>query len=886
MKLLSFFGLVFLLCSAFRAGAQSPLDVQVHLALRNADLETALNALAEKAEVSISFSSELLPAKRVSGKYLRQPVRIVLDDILAHTGLSYRVIGTQVVVYRMTLAAERRFTISGFLYDASSGEPLIGAYIREKRTEKLTASNEYGFFSLTLSEGPVSLRFSYLGYEGEDSAFELRRDTVVVANLRGAILLKEVVIKAPPAGTVSSATKIAPLGPDEAELMPALGGEPDIVRSLHLLPGVQTGTDGIEGMLVRGGSQGHNLVLIDGVPVYNYSHAAGVLSIFNMAAVRSMRFLKGGFPARYSGRLASVLDIRTKEGNTRAFQGRADIGTLSSRLTLEGPVIRDKSAFFISGRASLVNWYLKPLSRDFKSRQGEQGQTLYQFDDFNAKWHCAFSGKDKVYLSIYRGRDHFKNEGYRPRNFAIFDSGSGETLLLRYDRTYRDAFDWGNTVGSLRWNHVFGNKLFVNTTATYSRLDVNIQYENADSLLLLEPRLLLGRSINVGRYTSGIEERGIRMDADFVPSPDHYWRFGASMANRNFQPGALVYDERSEGQNSGLANAPLGALEFSAYVEDEFRIGDRFMGNAGMHFVNWAVEGRNHTSFQPRLALQWQSTERLRLRAAHSRMAQFLHLLTNSDIGLPTDLWVPSSGSIAPEQAVQNEIGMDFAFRSGFSLEWDLYHKRMNNLLAFTEGASVLNDWRENVTSGEGVAYGTEWMLQYRSEKTTAWLSYGLARTERRFERVNLGRTFPFKYDRRHDLKLAAAHRLKPWLILSANWVLSSGFAYSLPLAEFTFQLPGQATPPVVVPDFGAKNRYRMPWYHRLDMNAQVQLKSRSFGHTFNIGVYNAYNRRNPLYYNLRTQIENPNGQLRETKQFVQVWLIPIAPSLSYSLRF
>ncbi len=886
MKLF-YIGLVFLFFgSAHSAAGQSPVDVPVNLALRNADMETALNALSERSGVSLSFSSEMLPSRRVSGKFQRQPLGAVLDYILANTGLSYQVVGNQIAIFKLPSAPERRYTISGFLYDAASGEPLIGAYVWEKRANKITASNEYGFFSLTLPGGEVALRFSYLGYQSEEAGFALRRDTALVLHLRGTVTLMEVVVRAKGDVSPASTVKTALLEPGDAEVLPALGGEPDLVRALHLMPGVQTGTDGIEGMHVRGGSQGHNLVLIDGVPVYNYSHAAGIFSVFNTAAVRSVRFLKGGFPARYGGRLASVLDVRTKEGNTRTFQGRADVGTLSARLTLEGPIVKDKSAFFVSGRSSLINSYLRPLSRDFKKEQGEQGQTLYQFNDINAKVHYAVSGKDKVYLSFYKGRDQFENEGYRTRALSVFDEAFNDTLFFQYDRSYRDAFNWGNTVGSLRWNHIFGNKLFVNTTATFSRLDVGIRYENADSLLLAMPRLLLGRSINVGRYTSGIEERGLRFDADYVPSPAHYWRFGWSTAKRNFRPGAVVYDERSENPGTGLANDPLGALEFSAYMEDEFRIGAGLVGNAGLHYVQWAVEGRNHSSLQPRLALQWQLSPLLRLRAAHSHMAQFLHLLANSDVGLPTDLWVPSTGNIAPERAVQTEFGVDIDLNSGFSFELDAYHKRMRNLLAFTEGASVLNDWQQNVTAGEGRAYGAEALIRYRSDRTTAWAAYSLARTERRFERINLGRVFPFKFDRRHDLKIAAAHRLRPWVFLSANWILSSGFAYSLPLTEFTFQIPGQPAPPVIVPDFGAKNRYRMPWYHRLDLNAQFHFRSRRLEHIVNAGVYNAYNRRNPLYYSLRTQIDNVDNRLQETKSFVQVWLLPALPSLSYSLRF
>ncbi len=885
-KIVAICGLAMCACQAGGLWAQATtLNTVVSISFRNANIEEALQGVSERAGIPLSFSPDMLPAKRITGKFLQQPLTTVLNFILEDTGLTYRELGGQIVIYRLSPATERRHTISGFMQDATSGEPLIGAYIRDKYSAKLAVSNEYGFFSLTLPAGTVWLRFSYIGYDAEEFALELRRDTVLRVGLRSNAVLSEVVVSARENSPESARNSAVPIEPNDVEIMPALGGEPDVVRALHLLPGVQTGTDGIEGLHVRGGSQGHNLVLIDGVPVYNYSHAAGIFSVFNTAAVRSMRFYKGGFPARYSGRLAAVLDVRTKEGNTQQWQGQADLSALSGRFTLEGPLVRGKSAVFLSGRASLINLYLKPLSQAFKREQNEQGQTLYQFDDLNAKWHHAFSTKDKLYLSLYAGRDQFTNEGFRSRLFSIFEPAFGDTLHVQYDQTYRDAFNWGNVVGSLRWNHLIGNKLFVNTTATYSRFQVNINYENADSILLRKPFLLLGRSINVGQYTSGIEERGLRTDIDYVPAPGHYVRMGAAGALRHFRPGAIVYNERNEG-NFSQANAPLAAGEFSVYAEDEWRLGSRWQLHYGLHWAHWWVERRHYQSAQPRLQVQWQANRTLDVRAAYSRMAQFLHLLSNSDIGLPTDLWVPSTGNIYPEQSTQYEWGMAWRFAPGFSLEAEVYHKKMRHLLAFTEGAAVLNDWRQNVTAGEGEAYGAEYLLQYRTERAMAWVSYALAYAMRRFERVNLGREFPFKYDRRHDLKVAAAYRLKPWCWLSANWVLSSGFAYSLPLTEFTFQIPGQPSPPVVVPDFGAKNRYRMPWYHRLDLSAHVQWRSRRLGHSIQVGVYNAYNRLNPLYYNIRTQLENENNQLVTTRQLVQVQLIPIAPSLGYSLRF
>lgn len=865
--------------------SQSLGEQKLSIVFRKVSLEDALESLSEKSGVSFSFSSEILPADmRITARFQRQSAESVLKSLLADTGLGWRVVGNQIVIYKLPVAPGRKYTISGFIYDAESGEPLIGAWLLEERSKKPAMTNGYGFFSITLPAGTVNLRCSYIGFEQRDTVFELRRDLSLIFYLNNAIMLTEVVVKDEAASSLQGQPLLQ--GTEMLENMPALGGEADLVRGLHLLPGVQTGTDGVEGLHIRGGSQGHNLVLIDGVPVYNYGHAAGIFSVFNTEAVRSVKFLKGSFPARYGGRLASVIDVRTKEGNTRSFRGRAEVGMLSSRFTLEGPVVRDKSAFFISGRTALINWYLKPLSQDFKADQNEKGRTLYNFDDIHAKWHYAFSSKDKLYLSLYKGRDFFENNGFQARTFSLNGNTPGQTFSIQYDRSYKDSYRWGNTIGSLRWNHVAGNKLFINTTATFSRLDVNIEYENADSLILMEPPLLLGRNINVGRYQSGIEEQGLRIDADYVPVPGQYWRLGANWAFRRFRPGALVYNERNENNNPNLANNPSQATEVGLYAENEFVIGSNLTINAGAHLASWNTGNKNHSALQPRLSVQWQLAPRWKWRAAHSSMAQFLHFLTNSDIGLPTDLWVPSTDQIAPERARQVETGVEWLPGSHWRLEWDVYYKKMRRLLAFAEGASFLNDWEQNVTTGEGTAYGMEALAQYRTERTTAWVAYTLGRTDRRFDRINLGRPFPFKYDRRHDLKIAVSHQARPWLTLSGNWILSSGFAYSLPVMEFTFQIPGQAATPVIVQDFGSKNRFRMPAYHRLDLAAKFLFKTRGLSHVVSAGVYNAYNRRNPLYYNLRTDIENENNELRPKASFVQVWLLPALPSLSYSIRF
>mgnify|MGYP002071836500 CR=1 FL=1 len=868
--------------------AQNALDQLVSLRVQNVSVEKALLTLMEQENVPLSFSNDLLPRQPVSVHFRNQPLRTVLDALLQNTGLSYRQVGPQIVLYQAPRPkSERKFTISGFVQDAATGERLVAASVFERSLGKGVETNEYGFFSITLPEGKIHLSFYYLGYIPQEYTFQPAKDIHLVIELNASLLLPEIEVIARDSilsGLRSGISEVYLTGDDMAYL-PALGGESDLIRTTHLLPGIQTGTDGIGGIHVRGGNTEHNLILVDGVPVYNALHAAGLFSIFNTDAIRSAQLVKGGFPARYGGRLSSVLDIHTKDGNRNRLSGQAEVGLLTGRVLLEGPITKGKGSFFLSARRSFVNWYTAPLSRRWKAEEGVTGETLYNFYDVNAKLNYDLSPRDKVYLSFYQGSDHFTNEGLRSTMFNVYSPSLEDTARIRWDSWYREALRWGNTVSAARWNHVFGNKLFANTTMTYSRFAADISYGTVDSLVLQRRDATLLRSFNFGQYQSGIEDLGGKTDFDWLLSPTHTIRFGGGITRHRFRPGALTYNERTEHLNTPetQGNDPITSLESFLYVEDNIVINNKISIQAGLHAARLSVQNKTYNSWQPRLSTYWQAAPRLGLKASYGEMAQFVHLLSNSNIGLPTDLWVPATANVPPQRARQVSLGSDYRLPR-FELSAEAYYKEMNQLLSYTEGAFFLNDWEQNVTTGEGRAYGVELLLRKTKGATTGWLAYTLSWADRRFDLVNLGQRYPFKFDRRHDLKLVGQHVFNRWMRVSANWVISSGFAYSLPIAEYFFETPDGTQVPVL--DFGSKNQFRMPFYHRLDLNIGFTFKSKNFWHGLDVGCYNLYDRKNPLFYDLRTKFVADEGELKEQKEFVQVWLLPFLPSVNYSIKF
>lgn len=657
--------------------------------------------------------------------------------------------------------------------------------------------------------------------------------------------------------------------------LPKFMGETDVLKVLQLLPGVQSGGEGSSGLYVRGGSPDQNLILLDGTPVYNAAHLFGFFSVFNADALNNVELIKGGFPARYGGRLSSVLDISMKEGNTQALHGEGALSLIAARVTLEGPIKKDVASFIVSARRTYLDVLAQPIIKSQLARDHQTGSLGYYFYDLNGKINWKLSRRDRLYLSAYRGYDNFyaniRDANERPDDYSRSDNSLG----------------WGNLTGALRWNHVVNDRLFMNTHLTYSQYQFDIGA--ASERRSRPPGQAQPRTDTYAlRYLSNIRDFSLKTDFDYAPSPDHYVRFGGQLTRHAFRPGALAQkDNTNDIASEAVAGSRTLATESALYAEDDYRFSARLKVNAGLRLSGFYVDNTFYPSLEPRLAARFLLTDEWALKAAYARTTQFIHLLANSGIGLPTDLWVPATATVRPQVAHQVSLGAARTLRhrgAEFEFSFETYYKPMQNLVEYREGASFLNttdsDWQSKVTSGRGWAYGGELFLQKKTGRTTGWLGYTLAWSTRRFGELNQGRIFPYKYDRRHDISLVVVHRFSSTLTLSGTWVYGTGNATTLSSGRF------QLGPYQGYDDYGDRNSFRMAAYHRLDLDLSKTKKKR-WGEVVNsLSIYNAYSRNNPYYMYFQAASVNYDGTVRTPASYRQVSLFPIIPSVSKAFKF
>lgn len=770
------------------------------------------------------------------------------------------------------------FTISGYIEDAASGEKLIGANVLDRLSGAGAVTNDYGFYSLTLPADTIQLSFSYIGYQAQEQAFLLKGNTALNVKLQAALELETVeVVESKVENTAErSQMSLISLPVEQIKRVPALLGEVDVLKALQLLPGVQSGGEGQSGLYVRGGSPDQNLILLDGVPVYNASHLFGFFSVFNADAINSVKLLKGGFPARYGGRLSSVIEINMKEGHQREIKGSGSIGVVAAKFTLEGPIVKEKTSFIVSARRTYIDILARPLIRNSLKEDGIDGTTGYYFYDVNAKVNHKFSDKDRLYLSFYGGRDKFyldQKEGYPNGGFSLTESG----------------FSWGNVTTALRWNHLWNNKLFSNTTLTYSSYNFDTKAVDEFEEYASDGSLEEQESFRL-RYDSGIRDYAAKLDFDYYPNPNHYIRFGGSVIWHRFDPGRFSTDAEVKSENfridTTFGQKIIHAQELALYVEDDMRLGDALKMNVGLHASAFAVEGAFYTSLQPRLSLRYLFDESLALKTSFASMRQYVQLLTNENLSLPTDLWLPTTDQVRPQDSWQVALGLSKSF-SGWELSLEGYYKEMDEVLAYQEGASLfeVSDWQTRVTQGKGQSYGAELFLHRKAGRLNGWIGYTLSWTWRQFDDVNLGERYPYKYDRRHDLSIVATFDLNERVRFSGAWVFGTGNAVTLPESKYEGVFLNTSSSGIYVffPQyFTGRNNYRMENYHRLDLGIDFIKKRDKWKRTWSIGAYNTYNRRNPFF--LYLDDENVGGQDR--KVLKQASLFPVIPYVTYGFEF
>ncbi len=780
----------------------------------------------------------------------------------------------------------QKFTINGYVEDAESGEKLVAVNLFDLRSQSGAVSNTYGFYSLTLPPDSVVLSVSYVGYQTQFFNLLLNEHITLNVKLQPSIELETVEVVAEEYEQIEKTTQMSTVDVpiEQIKRIPALLGEVDVLKALQLLPGVQSGGEGQSGLYVRGGSPDQNLILLDGVPVYNANHLFGFFSVFNADAIKDVTLTKGGFPARYGGRLSSVIEINMKEGDMNDWHGTGTIGVVASKLTLEGPIKKDKTSLIVSGRRTYIDLLARPFIKQGFRDNGTDGNTGYFFHDINAKINHKFNEKDRLYFSVYTGKDKFY--------FRETDEEQDDFYETRF------GLGWGNLTAALRWNHLWTNKLFSNATLTFSRYEFDTDgseesryNENGEQT----------RDFFSLQYLSGIDDVAGKIDFDYVPNPNHYIRFGASVIQHRFKPGAFNIDVISGDENDQfeldtlLNQDNINAQELALYIEDDMHIGDRLKANVGLHLSGFNVPGQFYYSLQPRLGMRYLLDGNVALKGSFATMRQYVQLLTNESIGLPTDLWLPTTRRVKPQDSWQAALGVAKTFRKKYEVSMEAYYKSMSTLLSYKEGASLfqVDDWQERVTQGDGESYGVELFAQKKKGRLTGWVGYTLSWSKRQFDELNFGKTYPFKYDRRHDISVVASYKLSDRVHLSATWVYGTGNAitvanslyhsfYYSSLEDFSYAFRNEAR------YFRDRNNFRMRAYHRMDVGIEFSKQKKNYKRTWTIGAYNTYNRKNPFFiFDDQDYVYDNNGNLlRVDRNLKQASLFPVIPSVSYRFEF
>jgi hypothetical protein len=758
----------------------------------------------------------------------------------------------------VVVSAQVRYRVSGTVRDRNSGETLIGASIvllESPNTASL--SNAYGFYSIGAVAGHYTMVISFAGYDNDSISIDLAKDTLIPVSLgSGARQLQEAVVTAGKNNNISRPLMgVQKLSINEIRDLPVLFGEKDILKTLQLLPGVQSAGDGNSGFFVRGGNTDQNLILLDEATVYNPSHLLGFFSTFNSDAIKDVTLYKGATPAEYGGRLSSVLDVKMNDGNNKEYHASGGIGLISSRLNIEGPIEKDKSSFIISARRTYADVFLK-LSKDSNTNQN----SLY-FYDINAKANYRLGEKDRLYFSGYFGKDNL---------------GFGNTF----------GIDYGNVTGTLRWNHLFSSRLFSNTSLIYSKYNYDIKINSGNN--------------NIG-ISSYIKDLHFKEDMQYYANANNRINFGVDVTEHTTSPGVISASETSSFNPLSLQNKH--ALESAAYFSHDLSLSDHLNINYGLrggaftimgpgNFFTYDKDGdpvdtvsyasgkvvKNYFNLEPRFSANYKLNGSSSVKLAYTRTTQNLHLLSNSTSSNPTDVWIPSSNNVRPEIADQVSAGYYRNFHDNqYEFSSEVYYRDLRNQIDYKNGAQLIAN--ENVESqvvfGKGRAYGLELFLKKRYGKFNGWVSYTLSRTERQFDAINSGAYFPANQDRTHNLSIVGIYKAGKKWTLSADFTFYSGNAVTWPSGKY--EVNGQ-----IAFLYTQRNTYRMPAYHRLDVGATLQgKKTKKFDSNWNFSIYNLYGRENPYSITFEQDPDNPTKT-----RALQYALFRWVPSVTYNFKF
>lgn len=800
-----------------------------------------------------------------------------------------------------TLGYAQNFSIRGIIKDAANGETIIGATIYLKQVNKATTTNAYGFYSLTAPAGNDTLVFSYVGYKTIFQPIVLDKELTYNLSFQPAENnLEEVEIStnAPDRNVKNTQMSSVQLDMAEIKKVPAFMGEVDLLKTIQLLPGVKNAGDGNTGFYVRGGGPDQNLILLDEANIYNASHLLGFFSVFNSDAIKNVNLIKGGIPAQYGGRLSSVLDISMKDGNSKEFSVTGGIGVIASRLTIEGPLFKNKGSFIVSGRRT----YLDVLAKPYIQKTEFKG-TSYFFYDLNGKINYTINDRNRLFLSGYYGRDKF-----------VYNDEEGG---------FKANIPWGNASACLRWNHIFNSKLFSNASAVFTNYKFSFGASQEDFELVIN---------------SGIVDYGLKYDFSYFPNSRHNVKFGAAYTFHTFMPTSVSAREGETDYDLGK-KIKLYSHDGALYVSDDWDITQKIRISGGLRFTSFTQIGpfmrykkdpngnivdtvkyttgqvvANYNGLEPRLSGRFSTGKNSSIKASYSRIFQYIHLASISSVSLPTDIWMPSTEVIKPQECNQYALGFfKNLFENKYETSVEVYYKTMSNQVEYKEGAQPTDNIYDNpdnaFTFGKGWAYGAEFFVKKSKGKFTGWIGYTLSWTWRQFNEINYGQKFLAKYDRRHDVSVVINYEANKRWEFGAVWVYGSGNRGTLPRGFFLYEA-------TLSNDYGLRNSYQFAPYHRMDLNAtytpdrsrkyekrkqllterylrdgidtaNVKLDkklARRFTHSFTFSVFNVYNRYNPYFIYLTREGNFTTGTLKVGAK--QVSLFPFLPSLTWNFKF
>jgi hypothetical protein len=765
-------------------------------------------------------------------------------------------------------SSQSTISISGYLKDSLTGERLIGANIYDPISLKGTSSNSFGYYVLKLNkQGIIKLQYSYVGYKPHQISFNTNGDTIISVSLVSNNSLDQVIVKGEKSREELTEISKITLLPAQVKKLPSFTGEPDLLKVCQLMPGINQGTEGTSGLYVRGGSPDQNLFLLDDVPLYNVMHLGGLYSVFDPSALKSVDLYKGGFPARYGGRISSIIDIRNNDGNIKQYNSEIGLSLLLSKLFIEGPLKKGKASFLFSIRRSNLDLYTFLFN---KVLSGSSDNIAYYFYDVNLKLNYIINDRNRVFLAFYKGIDNF----YHKYNESQYTSG--------FDYKGYSGIKWGNTALSSRWQHIFANQVTNNLTVA----STFYKYENKNNFKAFNKEQNLGSSSDFN-LTSNIQDIIIKSDLQ-IPTTTNDIKLGIEGACHTFNPSAIHY---SYSTSDTLVTNPTNENEIEAYsgaiyAERIFNLTEKISTNIGFRFNFFQTESTSFLSPESRFILNYRFLPSWALKASYCNMSQNIHLLTNSGAGLPSDLWVPSTKQAHPEKSNQFTLGLTHTTLNNYNLSIEAYYKTLTNLIEYKEGILVYSSnesWEEKVEkNGKGYAEGIELMIEKQYGRLTGWLSYTLSKSERSFRNIQDGAYFPFKYDQRHNFNIVISFAISEKLSASAVWQYHTGNGITLAQGKYEiltqnyFNNGKQYMEEVHI--YSKRNAYCMPAYHKLDLGLNyIKIKRRGTA-IWNIGIFNAYNHQNAYFLFFKEK----NG----TTKLYQQSLFPIIFNFGYTFKF